>query len=60
MIEICTNSLMSPNRNPLDKENVKLISVKTTSPEIGEQSSQGKNKSQQHNDPSSHLGNKRV
>uniref|UniRef100_A0A8D2KYY6 Endomucin n=2 Tax=Varanus komodoensis TaxID=61221 RepID=A0A8D2KYY6_VARKO len=45
---------------PLDKENVKLISVKTTSPEIGEQSSQGKNKTRLHDDSSSHLANKRV
>ncbi|XP_015271468.1 PREDICTED: endomucin isoform X1 [Gekko japonicus] len=43
----------------LDKENVKLISVKTTSPESGEHSSQGKNKTRQHDD-SSHLGNKCV
>nr|XP_056711800.1 endomucin [Euleptes europaea] len=42
----------------LDKENVKLISVKTTSPESGEHSSQGKNKTRQHDDSSSHLGNK--
>ncbi|XP_008116479.1 endomucin isoform X2 [Anolis carolinensis] len=45
---------------PSDKENVKLISVKTTSPETGEQSSQGKNKTRQHNDSSSHLSNKCV
>ncbi|XP_077156891.1 endomucin isoform X2 [Paroedura picta] len=44
----------------LDKENVKLISVKTTSPESGEHSSQGKNKTRQHEDSSSHLGNKCV
>ncbi|XP_044285000.1 endomucin isoform X2 [Varanus komodoensis] len=30
-----TEHSMSPYRAPLDKENVKLISVKTTSPEIG-------------------------
>ncbi|XP_062991644.1 endomucin [Elgaria multicarinata webbii] len=47
-------------QSPSDKENVKLISVKTTSPEIGEQSPQGKNKPRQHNDSSSHLGNKCV
>lgn len=44
----------------LDKENVKLISVKTTSPESGEHSSQGKNKTRQHDESSSHLGNKCV
>ncbi|XP_033016636.1 endomucin isoform X2 [Lacerta agilis] len=46
---------------PSDKENVKLISVKTTSPESGDQASQGKNRTRQQNDSSSsHLGNKRV
>ncbi|KAF7252257.1 Endomucin [Varanus komodoensis] len=57
---VFTNSSMSPYRAPLDKENVKLISVKTTSPEIGEQSSQGKNKTRLHDDSSSHLANKRC
>ncbi|XP_048364773.1 endomucin isoform X2 [Sphaerodactylus townsendi] len=42
----------------LDKENVKLISVKTTSPESGEHSSQGTNKTRQPDNSSSHLGNK--
>ncbi|XP_042326081.1 endomucin isoform X2 [Sceloporus undulatus] len=45
---------------PSDKENVKLISVKTTSPETGEQASQGKNKTRQPNDSSSHPSNKCV
>ncbi|XP_060103325.1 endomucin isoform X2 [Heteronotia binoei] len=44
----------------LDKENVKLISVKTTSPESGEHSSQGKNKTRQHDESSSYLDNKCV
>ncbi|CAI5784604.1 Uncharacterized protein PODLI_1B029609 [Podarcis lilfordi] len=48
-------------QTPSDKENVKLISVKTTSPENGDQASQGKNRTRQQNDSSSsHLGNKRV
>ncbi|XP_039398553.1 endomucin isoform X10 [Mauremys reevesii] len=43
-----------------DKEGVKLLSVKTktTSPETGEHSSQGKNRTHQHDESSSHLGNK--
>uniref|UniRef100_A0A452GFR3 Endomucin n=1 Tax=Gopherus agassizii TaxID=38772 RepID=A0A452GFR3_9SAUR len=43
-----------------DKEGVKLLSVKTTSPETGEHSSQGKNRTHQHDESSSHLGNKYV
>uniref|UniRef100_A0A2D4J0E4 Endomucin n=2 Tax=Micrurus lemniscatus lemniscatus TaxID=129467 RepID=A0A2D4J0E4_MICLE len=43
---------------PLDKENVKLISVKTTSSDSAEQTSQGRNKTRQHNDSSSCQGNK--
>ncbi|XP_070804460.1 endomucin isoform X5 [Pituophis catenifer annectens] len=42
---------------PSDKENVKLISVKTTSSD-SEQTSQGRNKTRQHNDSSSCQGNK--
>nr|XP_034969242.1 endomucin isoform X1 [Zootoca vivipara] len=46
---------------PSDKENVKLISVKATSPENGDQASQGKNRTRQQNDlSSSRLGNKQV
>ncbi|XP_053885955.1 endomucin isoform X4 [Malaclemys terrapin pileata] len=41
-----------------DKEGVKLLSVKTASPETGEHSSQGKNRTHQHDESSSHLGNK--
>ncbi|XP_053113909.1 endomucin isoform X2 [Hemicordylus capensis] len=44
---------------PSDKENVKLISVKTTSPETGEHTFQGKNKTR-HDDSSLRLGNKCV
>ncbi|KAM9142721.1 endomucin isoform 9-T9 [Pangshura tecta] len=43
-----------------DKEGVKLLSVKTASPETGEHSSQGKNRTHQHDESSSHLGNKYV
>ncbi|XP_070804459.1 endomucin isoform X4 [Pituophis catenifer annectens] len=43
---------------PSDKENVKLISVKTTSSDSAEQTSQGRNKTRQHNDSSSCQGNK--
>ncbi|XP_058048876.1 endomucin isoform X5 [Ahaetulla prasina] len=42
---------------PSDKENVKLISVKTTSSD-SDQTSQGRNKTRQHNDSSSCQGNK--
>uniref|UniRef100_A0A8C5WSI4 Endomucin n=1 Tax=Laticauda laticaudata TaxID=8630 RepID=A0A8C5WSI4_LATLA len=45
---------------PSDKENVKLISVKTTSSDSAEQTSQGRNKTRQHNDSSSCQGNKCV
>ncbi|XP_067409706.1 endomucin [Emydura macquarii macquarii] len=45
-------------QGPTDKEGVKLLSVKTTSPETGEHSSLGKNKTRQHDESSSHLGNK--
>nr|XP_025965193.1 endomucin [Dromaius novaehollandiae] len=41
-----------------DKEGVKLLSVKTTSAETGEHSSQGKNKTRQRDDSSSHISNK--
>ncbi|XP_025934179.1 endomucin [Apteryx rowi] len=41
-----------------DKEGVKLLSVKTTSVETGEHSSQGKNKTRQRDDSSSHVSNK--
>lgn len=46
-------------RAPTDKEGVKLLSVKTTSPETGEHSSEGKYRTHQH-DESSHLGNKHM
>ncbi|XP_032300213.1 endomucin isoform X3 [Coturnix japonica] len=41
-----------------DKEGVKLLSVKTTSAETGENSSQGKNKTRQCDDSSSNFSNK--
>ncbi|XP_042668717.1 endomucin isoform X2 [Centrocercus urophasianus] len=41
-----------------DKEGVKLLSVKTTSAETGENSSQGKNKARQCDDSSSNFSNK--
>lgn len=41
-----------------DKEGVKLLSVKTTSTETGENSSQGKNKTRQCDDSSSNFSNK--
>ncbi|XP_043369264.1 endomucin isoform X2 [Dermochelys coriacea] len=43
---------------PTDKEGVKLLSVKTTSPETGEHIFQGKNRTHQPDESSSHLGNK--
>ncbi|KAM7168063.1 endomucin isoform 3-T3 [Macrochelys suwanniensis] len=45
---------------PTDKEGVKLLSVKTTSPETGEHYSQGKNRTHQPDESSSHLGNKYI